>query len=244
MIDELVRYFSSPSYREVLLSSLGQHVYLSLVPLLLGVLVAVPLGRFAQRAPRARAALLGSANVVYTVPSLALFVIIPAVVGTGATDSINVVIALTIYNAALLVRPVMPAELTPPYWVFMGLAAITVLAGALLPANPLVGRVTEVSAVLWAFCAWLVPMLLALGVWRHVLRGVPLRFRTDLWAMVFPIGMYGLASIRLGTATGTRWMTAFGSAVGWVAFAVWLVVFAAMVAKRLSTNAVAQRSPR
>lgn len=146
--------------------------------------------------------------------------------------------------ARLLVRPVMPAELTPPYWVFMGSAAITVLAGALLPANPLVGRVTEVSAVLWAFCAWLVPMLLALGVWRHVLRGVPLRFRTDLWAMVFPIGMYGLASIRLGTATGTRWMTAFGSAVGWVAFAVWLVVFAAMVAKRLSTNAVAQRSPR
>lgn len=114
MIDELVRYFSSPSYREVLLSSLGQHVYLSLVPLLLGVLVAVPLGRFAQRAPRARAALLGSANVVYTVPSLALFVIIPAVVGTGATDSINVVIALTIYNAALLVRPVMEGLASVP----------------------------------------------------------------------------------------------------------------------------------
>ncbi|WP_295146420.1 MULTISPECIES: ABC transporter permease [unclassified Saccharopolyspora] len=107
MIDELAHYFSSPSNREVLLSSLGQHAYLALIPLVIGALIALPLGRFAQRNPRVRGVLLGSANVLYTVPSLALFVILPAVLGTGATASINVVVALTIYNAALLVRPVM-----------------------------------------------------------------------------------------------------------------------------------------
>ncbi|MEU6131980.1 ABC transporter permease subunit [Saccharopolyspora sp. NPDC047091] len=107
MIDELVHYFSSPSNREVVLESLGQHIYLALVPLVLGALLAVPAGRLAQRAPKLRGVLLGSMNVLYTIPSLALFVIIPAVIGTGATAAINVVIALTIYNAALLVRPVM-----------------------------------------------------------------------------------------------------------------------------------------
>lgn len=124
MIDELTHYFSSPSNREVVVSSFGQHIYLALVPLLLGSLIAMPLGRFAQHAPRARGVLLSTANVVYTIPSLALFVIIPAVVGTGATDSINVVLALTIYNSALLVRPVMEGLASVPAHVVTAATAL------------------------------------------------------------------------------------------------------------------------
>lgn len=109
MIDELLRYFASPSNRELVVGQLGEHVYLALVPLVLGVLLALPLGWFAQRVRWLRGAMQGTANVLYTIPSLALFVIIPGLLGTPLLSSINVVIALTAYTAALMLRPVVEA---------------------------------------------------------------------------------------------------------------------------------------
>lgn len=142
--------------------------------------------------------------------------------------------------ARLLTRPITSNELIPPYWVFMGAAAITILAGARLLALPdathLIPRdvIAGTSAVLWAFCSWLIPLLLALGVWRHVVRRVSLRYETGLWSMVFPLGMYGVASATLGRATGTRWLAALGGGEAWVALAVWVIVFAGMLAAALS----------
>lgn len=138
--------------------------------------------------------------------------------------------------ARLLTRPVSSSELIPPYWVFMGAAAITILAGAQLlalsDATGLIPRdvIAGASMVLWAFCSWLIPLLLALGAWRHLVRRVSLRYETGLWSMVFPLGMYGVASSQLGRATGTRWLTALGDGEAWVALAVWAIVFAGMLA--------------
>ncbi|MER7009828.1 ABC transporter permease subunit [Saccharopolyspora sp. NPDC000359] len=105
----MIDYFSSPSNRELVLGQLAEHIYLALLPLLLGVLLALPLGRLAQQVRWLRGALQGTANVVYTIPSLALFVIIPGLLGTPLLSSVNVVIALTLYTAALLVSPVKDA---------------------------------------------------------------------------------------------------------------------------------------
>lgn len=138
--------------------------------------------------------------------------------------------------ARLLLEPVEPAEMTPPYWVFMGAPAISVLAGVRLLQLPYGDTlvpgtfVAGATVVLWAFSTWLIPLLLALGVWRHVLRRVPLRYETSLWSMVFPVGMYGVASRALGEAAGWGWLTAVGADVAWVALAVWVVVTLAMLA--------------
>lgn len=135
--------------------------------------------------------------------------------------------------ARLLVSPVGARELVPAYWVFMGAAAITILAGArllVLPETMLSrGLLASASLVLWSFCTWLIPLLLALGVWRHLVRRVPLRYETALWSLVFPVGMYGVASAQLGHATRMPWLAALGADEGWVALAVWLVVFVAML---------------
>lgn len=135
--------------------------------------------------------------------------------------------------ARLLVRPVAAAELIPPYWVFMGAAAITILAGAellTLPVTPLSHLLlADASFVLWSFCTWLIPLLVALGVWRHFVRRVPLRYDSALWSMVFPVGMYGVAGVQLGRATGTSWLTALSGGETWVALAVWITVFVAML---------------
>lgn len=109
MIDELLEFFGSPSNRELVLDKLAEHAYLALVPLVLGFLVALPLGRLAQRVSWLRGLLLGTANIFYTIPSLALFVLIPGIIGTGSTSSLNIVIALAIYTSALLVRPTLDA---------------------------------------------------------------------------------------------------------------------------------------
>ena len=137
---------------------------------------------------------------------------------------------------SLLQYPVRPAEVTPAYWVFMGATAISVLAGAqilLLPADPLVTAARPVIAgicvILWAFGTWLIPFLLAAGVWRHLIRKVKLSYEPGLWSIVFPVGMYGVASRELGKALHVSWLATFGGDEGWIAFAVWAVVFVAML---------------
>jgi osmoprotectant transport system permease protein len=109
VLHDWTHFFASPSNREMVGDQLAEHVYLALLPLLLGTALALPLGRFAQRLPRLRSAVLATASALYTVPSLALFVLIPAVLGTAQLSPINVVVALTLYTAALLVSSVVDA---------------------------------------------------------------------------------------------------------------------------------------
>lgn len=138
--------------------------------------------------------------------------------------------------AGLFQNPLDPAVLTPAYWVFMGATAISVLAGGkllVLPQVPLLTAVRPVvaglSVILWSFGTWLIPFLIGLGIWRHVVRGVRLRYEPPLWSMVFPLGMYCVASHTLGGALHVRWLATLGRDATWVAFAVWLAVFAGML---------------
>jgi osmoprotectant transport system permease protein len=85
------------------------HLRLSLVPVLIGLVIAVPLGLAVQRAPVARRLTTLTASVVFTIPSLALFVVLPTIIGTRILDEANVIVALTAYTAALLVRAVLEA---------------------------------------------------------------------------------------------------------------------------------------
>ena len=85
------------------------HLRLSLVPVLIGLAIAVPLGVLVQRAPIPRRLTTATATVVFTIPSLALFVVLPLIIGTRMLDEANVIVALTAYATALLVRAVLEA---------------------------------------------------------------------------------------------------------------------------------------
>ncbi|MGZ4524866.1 MAG: ABC transporter permease [Mycobacterium sp.] len=85
------------------------HLRLSLLPVLIGLAIAVPLGVLVQRAPVARRLTTATASVVFTIPSLALFVVLPMIIGTRILDEANVIVALTAYTAALLIRAVLEA---------------------------------------------------------------------------------------------------------------------------------------
>ncbi len=102
-------YLANPGNRAMVLSLFAEHVYLSLVPIVLAVVISIPLGWLAHKRSWATAVLLGTSSVVYTIPSLALFVLLPAVLGTQILDPLNIVVALTIYTVALLVRSTISA---------------------------------------------------------------------------------------------------------------------------------------
>lgn len=86
-----------------------EHVVFALVPVVLGIVLAVPLGWLANRTGFGRTLTINVAGLLYTVPSLALFVILPPLLGTQILDPINVIVALTVYTVALLVRTVADA---------------------------------------------------------------------------------------------------------------------------------------
>ena len=82
----------------------GLHLYQSIVPLVLGIIIAVPLAALVRRNKRLRGAVLATGSLLYTIPSLALFVTLPAILGTRILDISNIIVALTIYAVALMLR--------------------------------------------------------------------------------------------------------------------------------------------
>jgi osmoprotectant transport system permease protein len=86
---------------DTVLEDLSEHIQIALVSLLLGCLIAFPIGLIAYRWRAAYGPLLAITQVLYTVPSLALFVLLINAVGIGQTP---VIIGLTIYSLVILVR--------------------------------------------------------------------------------------------------------------------------------------------
>jgi tellurite resistance protein TehA-like permease len=113
------------------------------------------------------------------------------------------IISLIFYRYTFFVLN--PSDLAPPYWINMGAVAISTLAGtALVTAAPysaivrdLLPFVKGLSLLFWATATWWIPMLIALGVWRHVYRRFPLRYDPLYWGAVFPLGMYTVCTFRL-----------------------------------------------
>jgi len=85
------------------------HLRLSLLPVLAGLAIAVPWGVLAWRRATLRRLTTLTASVVFTIPSLALFVVLPLVIPTRILDEANIIVALTLYTTALLVRGVFEA---------------------------------------------------------------------------------------------------------------------------------------
>lgn len=81
-----------------------EHLALSVPPIILSFIISVPIGWLANRYRWSRGVLLTVLGLLYAIPSLPLFVILPIVLGTGLRDSVNVIVALTLYGIALMVR--------------------------------------------------------------------------------------------------------------------------------------------
>lgn len=168
-------------------------------------------------------------------------------VGVALYAGIAILVLLRIIHFGIT-----PQEFEPPYWVTMGAMAIAVVAGTRIvdmDSTPMVDATRTLIAgtvvVFWSFCVWLIPMLVGAGVWRHIVHRIPLKYVPTLWSIVFPVGMFAVASINLGRVDKLPVVEAVGDVALVVATIVWFAVFCAMLlamAKTLRGEKVTVRS--
>src|SRR5215469_7531221 len=130
-----------------------------------------------------------------------------------------------------------PEDLTPPYWINMGAAAITNLAGARLVSNAdaylltagLAQLIEATTVLFWELAAWWVPLPVTLLIGRHIVHGIRLSFRLDYWPMVFPLGMYTAATWALSRQNGAEFLAVIPRICVWIALLAWLFGFVGMI---------------
>ncbi|MCB0976546.1 MAG: tellurite resistance/C4-dicarboxylate transporter family protein [Acidimicrobiales bacterium] len=141
-------------------------------------------------------------------------------------------------------QPLEPTEADPPAWIAAGAVAITVLAGSnlllvrdLAPRIHRLGEVIEgVVTMAWATSTFWFPVMIAIGVWRHIVRRVPLRYLPSYWSLVFPLGMYSASTNRMRKAIGLAHIGWLPKLVLVVAFVAWTATFVGLAAQGWSAT--------
>jgi tellurite resistance protein TehA-like permease len=67
-----------------------------------------------------------------------------------------------------------------------------------------------------------------MGIWKHGMRRIPLTYTPLLWSIVFPLGMYSVATLRFAAVSGFEFLRVIAGVMLWTALAAWLATFAAL----------------
>ena len=133
------------------------------------------------------------------------------------------------------------ADAQPPSWIAAGAAAIMVLAGStMLGTRELIPRFESLAPFLegmimlaWATATFWLPVLVGIGIWRHLIRRVPFSYDPSYWALVFPLGMYGVATYKMISVLDLESIWVVPQAALIVALLAWVVVFTGMLRQPL-----------
>jgi tellurite resistance protein TehA-like permease len=158
----------------------------------------------------------------------AVFVLIHMLWGVGI-GLYGIFVSLFAYR--IFFFDVEPDDITPLLWVVMGAAAISTNAGSTLiltesgmpflrSMRPFIDGVT---LFMWAWATWWIPLLLLFGIWKHGVCRAPMTYTPMLWSLVFPLGMYALASLRLSLAADFPPLQSVSQVMVWIAVAAWAV---------------------
>lgn len=146
-------------------------------------------------------------------------------------------IFVTLFCYRIFFLTLKPEQVSPLLWVIMGAAAISANAGTslmladtklpfLLAQRPFVDGIT---LMIWSWATWWIPMLFLFFLWKHAVRKLPLRYEPVLWSFVFPLGMYAVASARLGLAAEFAPLGWIAQIMLWIAALVWAATLFAML---------------
>ncbi len=146
-----------------------------------------------------------------------------------------IIIILLVQRLLFVALP--PQNFTPPYWITMGAAAITTLAGATLILNaPRWSFLIEVSPFLkgsavfyWVSALVWIPLLIIIELWRYLYTHLPLRYDPQDWAIVFPLGMYSTCTYQLFRAGGLAGIFPLIYPFLYLALLAWILAFGGLL---------------
>ena len=128
-------------------------------------------------------------------------------------------------------------EFEPPYWINMGAVAISTLAGSILLLRTdrwgVLGEfrpfLKGFTVFFWSVATWWIPLLIALMIWRYLVRRDRLRYEPQLWGMVFPLGMYTTSTFQLSRALEISLLQAIPRVFIYIALIAWVATFAGIL---------------
>lgn len=141
-------------------------------------------------------------------------------------------IFVTLFSYRIFFMEMKHSDYTPQMWVIMGAAAISANASSTLDmADPVINVIAEVHPVVdsmalltWAWATWWIPLLVVIGYWRHAVHKIPLCYEPRQWSIVFPLGMYTVASVQLSLASEVDPLHWISHVTVWVAIFVWCLL--------------------
>jgi tellurite resistance protein TehA-like permease len=137
----------------------------------------------------------------------------------------------------LVFLPLEAKDFAPTYWVNMGAAAISALAGAeldkranLWTAN-LHGQpvLQGFTMLFWIIATAWIPLLLMIGWWRHAEHKIPLHYDPQYWSLVFPLGMYTLCTYSIAARFDLSILRPIPYYFIWLALAAWTATAVGLV---------------
>ncbi|HTK30140.1 MAG TPA: glycine betaine ABC transporter substrate-binding protein [Vicinamibacterales bacterium] len=193
----LLQFWSS--HRAEAAALLGQHVLLVTASTLIAMLVGIPLGIFAFRRPRLSAPIVGVANIVQTIPSLAMFgflLPVPLVGGVGARAAL---VVLVLYGLLPIVRTTIAglAGVDPSVreaGLAMGMTPRELLRIVELPlALPSIAAGVRVAAVVGVGATTIAAAIGAGGLGEYIYRGLSMVDTTVIMAGAIPAALLAVA---------------------------------------------------
>ena len=155
-------------------------------------------------------------------------------------------IFVTLFCYRIFFLRLRPTDISPLLWVTMGAAAISANAGtALLTEETHLSFlemqrpfIVGITMMIWGWGTWWIPMLALFSFWKHVVNRLPLTYEPIWWSLVFPLGMYSVASARLGLAAEFPPLQWISEMMVWITLGAWIIVLFGLLKKlgRLFTN--------
>lgn len=144
-----------------------------------------------------------------------------------------------------------PTNILPTFWISMGAMAISTLAGSSLIAatghgvpylDSLRPFLEGLTVLCWAGGTWWIPMLLILGFWRHAIRGIRLTYDPLYWGLVFPLGMYSVATWHMIHSMQLAFLSPIPTIFCYASLLAWAVVFIGLI-RRIASRLQGTDSP-
>lgn len=155
-------------------------------------------------------------------------------------------VLVTLFCYRIFFKTMSANDCSPLMWVIMGAAAISANAGSsLLLTDPVIPMLAELHAVvqlisimLWTWATWWIPLLVIIGIWTHGYRKVPLTYNPMQWSIVFPLGMYTVATNNLALSSQFTPLLFLAQGMLWIACGAWILLTLALLKTLFNRKAI------